>query len=178
METDKEEIIIKVSKKKTFLLTLMTLVFLFVLGWFLFKVLMLPDAFNKSFLTVCISLLIIAFGIGFISGLLKLIDSEQGLIINNKGIQINTGPNRGHFVQWNEITELKTHNRTQGPIFLLIFVKNPEDVINELKGLKRFLIKMNNVSHKTPLSLTATWLECSFYELLSIIEDKYKKNVA
>jgi hypothetical protein len=44
--------------------------------------------------------------------------------------------------------------------------------------LRRFLLKMNNVSHKTPVSLTSTWLEFSFEELFTTIDDRIKKNGA
>jgi len=59
----------------------------------------------------------------------------------------------------------------------LIFVRDPKAFLAKSNNLNRFLLKLNNVSHKTPLSLTSTWLECSFMELLTIIEDKLKKTV-
>ncbi len=176
MKIEKDEIRIGISKKKGYLITSILMVFLAVLIWALLKVMMLPEAFNRTFLIICLSSLIITVSLVCFSGLIKLFDNKQGLIVNNIGIQINTGPNCGHFVKWNEIIELKTYNQTKGTMTLLIFVKNPKDFIEKFSGLKRFLLIMNNVSHKTPISLTSNWLDCSFEELVLLIEDNYKKS--
>ena len=177
MKIDNGEIRIKVSKIKVFALITITLGLLAVCLWAMFKVEVLPSGFNRTFLMFGISTLIIAFGFGCISSFNKLYDINQGLILNDTGIQINIGPNRGQFIQWNEITELKIHKQIRGSMFLLIFVRDPKAFLAKSNNLNRFLLKLNNVSHKTPLSLTSTWLECSFMELLTIIEDKLKKTV-
>jgi len=176
MKIGNDEIRIKVSKTKAFVLAILAALFFMLCVWALFKVEMLLDGFDQNFLIAGISILLIASGLGCLSSLSKLNDSKPGLIINGNGIQINIGPNRGQFVQWNQITGLKIHNQIQGSVFLLIFVKNPEDFYSKSNNLNRFLLKMNNVSHKTPLSLTSTWLECSFEQLITIIEDLYRKN--
>ena len=36
---------------------------------------------------------------------------------------------------------------------------------------------MNNKSHKTPVSITSTWLEYNLLEIIEMIEDKIKKTV-
>jgi hypothetical protein len=176
MKVDKGEIRIKVSKIKGFALTAITTGLLAVCFWAMFKVLELPNEFNKTFLVVGISTLIIAFGLGCISSLNKLVDSNQGLILNDTGIHINIGPNRGQFVPWDQIKGLKIHNQIQGGTFLLIFVKNPDHFLIKSSWLSRFFLKMNNVSHKTPLSLTSNWLDCSLEELFTTIEDKIKND--
>ena len=178
MNLYKDEIRIKVSKIKALSLTVIAFGFFMVCVWAFFKVDMLPDGFNRNFLMVCIFLLIFSSGLGCLSGLTKLIDNKLGLIINDIGIKINIGPNRGQFIQWNEISKLKMHKQIRGPMFLLIYVKHPEDILIKSSGLKRILLKMNNVSHKTPLSLTSTWLECNVDELFTIIQDKLRKNIA
>jgi hypothetical protein len=178
MKIDKGEIRIKVSKIKVFALTAITTGLLAVCLWAMYKVLALPDGFNRTFLIVGISILIIAFGLGWISSLNKLVDSNQGLILNDTGIHINIGPNRGQFVPWNQIKGLEIHNQIRGGTFLLIFVKNPDHFLTKSSWLSRFLLKMNNVSHKTPLSLTSNWLDCSLEELFMTINDRIKKNSA
>ena len=176
MKTESDVIRVGVSKKKGLILTIFAFGFLIVLVWaFFFKIVTLPNAFNRTFLMICFSLLIIASGFACFSGFANLTDKTQGLIISNNGLKINFGPNRGDFIQWDEITGLKIYNAIRGPMFLLIFIKNPEDILTKRRGLKRFLLKMNNISHKTPVSLTSDWLDCSFDELVTIIEDKYKR---
>ena len=168
------EIRINVSKIKAFTMTLIALGVLSVLLWALYKVLILPSGFNKTFLLCGITLLTITFGLASLSGITKLIDKKSGLIIDNNGILINIGPNRGQFINWSEITGLKTYNPVRGPMTLLIFVKNPDEFLSKISGFRRFLLNMNKVSHRTAISLTSNWLDCSFEELTTLIEDKYK----
>ena len=175
---DKGEIRIKVSKTKAIIMTLIAVGLLSICLWAMLKVVVLPDDFNRTFLIIGISTLTIASGQACISALKKLVDRNQGLILNDTGIQINIGPNRGQFVQWNQITGLKIHNQVRGGRFLLIFVKNPDHFLTKISRLRRFLLKMNIVSHKTPLSLTSTWLECSLEKLYRTINDRIKKNGA
>lgn len=178
MSTDKNEIVIGISKIKSFIMTFIAFGLFSVAIWAITKILTMPYGFDKIFLMTGISLLTIVFGLAGISGIKKLLINQHGLRINDNGIDINIGPNKGQFIKWTEITDLKTHNQVQGPLSILIFVKNPNDITDNLYGLKRFLIKMNTVSHKTPVSLTSNWLDCSFEELLEILIEKLKKNGA
>jgi len=176
MQRDKGDIKIGISKNKAILQIIIVLGLLGLTIWFLTDtVILLPPTFNKTFLLVCCSLLILVFGLATISGIRKIINIGTGLIINNGGIKINIGPNSGQLIKWDEIKGFKIHNPMRGPLFLLIFIKNPDKLISKTFGLKRFLIKMNNVSHGTPVSLTSNWLEYDFEELIDLINDEYKK---
>jgi hypothetical protein len=175
MKENNGEIKIEISKTKAILQTTIVIGLLGVTLWFLTKVILLNSASNKTFLLICCSLLIITFGLSCISGIRKLINYKQGIVINNKGIEINIGPNSGQFINWNEITELKIHNPVRGPMFLLIFIQNPDMLLSKTTGLKRFLLKINNVSHKTPVSLTSNWLECDFETLEELMTDGFEK---
>jgi hypothetical protein len=177
MEFEKDEIIIRVSKTKAFLLTFIATGLFLVSIWSLTKIAILPSGFDKNFLLTGISLLIFVFGLSIFSGLKKLIDSKQGLIIRDTGIRINIGPNHGQFIEWNEIIDIKIHNQIQGVMFLLIFIKEPKDILTKSRGLKKIQLKMNNKSHKTPVSITSTWLEYNLLEIIEMIEDKIKKTV-
>ncbi len=177
MEFEKGEIIIRVSKTKAFLLTFIATGLFLVSIWALTKIAILPSGFDKIFLLTGISLLIIVFGLSIFSGLKKLIDTKQGLIIRDAGIKINIGPNHGQFIEWNEIIDIKIHNQIQGAMFLLIFIKEPKDILTKSSGLKKIQLKMNNKSHKTPVSITSTWLEYNLIEIIEMIEDKIKKTV-
>ncbi|HDK42728.1 MAG TPA: hypothetical protein ENG87_05070 [Candidatus Pacearchaeota archaeon] len=177
MEFEKDEIIIRVSKTRAALLTFIATGLFLVSIWALTKIAILPSGFDKVFLLTVISLLIIVFGLSIFSGLKKLIDSKQGLIIRDSGIKINIGPNQGQFIEWKEIIDIKIHNQIQGAMFLLIFIKEPKAILTKSSGLKKIRLKMNNKSNKTPVSITSTWLEYNLLEIIEIIEVKIKKTV-
>ena len=178
MNKKQEEIRIKLSKRKSILMTTIAIGFLIICSLTFFTILKLPYNFNRTFLIICFSFLILTFGFASFTGITKLFDKNYGLIINDNGIQINIGPNSGTFIQWKEIESFKIHNQIKGGKFILLFVKNPEEIIQKTKGLNRLLIRINNISHKTPLSLMSTWLDCNFEKLVMIIDNKLKKNGA
>mgnify|MGYP001431576117 CR=1 FL=1 len=178
MRVDKDEIVIGISKIKSFVMTFIAFGLFSVAMWAMTRILGMPTGFNKTFLLTGISLLTTVFGLSIISGIRKLLLNNQGLIINDKGININVGPNRGQFIEWDEIKGIKFHNQVQGNMYLLIFVENPTKILSEATGLNRFLLKMNNVSHKTPVSITSTWLKSNLMEIMEIIEEKMNKNGA
>jgi len=178
MTTNKDEIIIGISLIKSFLMTFIAFGLFSVAVWAMTKIIAMPTGFDKFFLLTGISLLTIVFGLSIISGIKKLIFNNQGLIINDKGININVGPNRGQFIEWKKIKGIKFHNQVQGNMYILIFVENPTEILSELRGLNRFLLKMNNASHKTPVSITSTWLNSNLLEIMEIIKEKMNKNGA
>jgi hypothetical protein len=174
MTENNDEIKIEISKTKAILQTSIVIGLLIVTLWFLTKIMMLNPAFNRSFLFICCSFLIFTFVLFSISGIRRIINYRQGIVINNKGIKIDFGPNSGQFINWNEIIGLKIYNPVRGPMFLLIFIKNPDLLLSKSFGLKKFLLKMNNVSHKTPVSLNSNWLNCDFETLEKLIKDRLK----
>jgi hypothetical protein len=177
LENNRKEIKIGVSKRKALFQILIVVGLLTISVWGLTKTIVMPTGFDRSFLLTGISFLTIVFGLSCISGFRKIMDNELGLIINDSGIQINIGPNRGEFVRWSEITDFKIHGQYQGNLFLLLFVKNPEKYLKDTTGLKRLQVLLNNKSHKTPVSITTNWLKCSIEELTEIIDEKIKNGV-
>nr|WP_320023173.1 STM3941 family protein [uncultured Draconibacterium sp.] len=177
METEKNDIRIGISKTKAVLLTIFIAGLFSLTIWAWIKVLTMDSGFDKNFLMTGLSLMSTTFGLLTLSALKKLSDNSQGLIINDKGIKINIGPNRGQFIKWTEIEKIKIHSQTGGNIYLLIFVKNPAEILLKAQGLNRFLLKMNNKSHKTPVSITSTWLEKNQIEIMELIDEKMKKTV-
>ena len=178
MIENKDEIVIGISRIKSFIMTFIAFGLFSVAVWAMTKILVMPTGFDKIFLLIGISLLTIVFGLSIISGIKKLLVNNQGLIINEKGININVGPNRGQIIEWRQVKGIKFHNQFQGNMYLLIFVQNPTEILNKSRGLSRFLLKMNNVSHKTPVSITSTWLNSNLLEIMEIIKEKMNKNGA
>lgn len=173
MNIKDDEIVIGISQSKAVFQTSIAIVLFGFLIWFFYYLIVLPPAPNRTFLMICSSLLIATFGLASISGIKTLRTLEQGIVINKQGIKINFGPNRGHFVQWNEIIDLQLHHPVNGPFFLLIFVKNPNYFLSKSFGFKKFLLRMNNISHKTPVSIASNWLDCDIVMLEAIIRKKY-----
>jgi hypothetical protein len=169
-----DEIVFRINKLKSISLTLVAIGLFVVLIWFFIDVITLPSAFNRTFLLICCSFLIVSMLGSSIIGVKNLLNSKQGIIIDKGGIKINIGQNKGLFISWGEITELKTRSTYGGPMFLLIFIENPDRVLSEIHGLRKFLLKMNNISHKTPVSLTSTWINCSFEVLVESVTEGLK----
>jgi len=178
MLSSKNNIEIGISKRKGIVMTIVASIIFSIGIWALIEIQSMDSELDRIFLMILLTLIVLSFGFFGFLGIYRIIKNEVGLLIDDIGIKINVGPNKGHFVNWNEITELKTHNQLQGPIFLLIFVKKPDKFIQNSTGIKRLQLKMNNKSHKTPLSIATNWLECSFEELLEIMEEKIMKNGA
>ena len=170
----REEIKIKISKIKSVFMTLFALVILSGAIWFWLKAIHI-SGFNRTFLIICTSLLIIVFGIAFIVGIMRIFDTKSGLTLTKDGIYINFGPASGYFVKWNKISDLKTSSAPQGPIVISIYVDNPNEYLDKAKGLKKFKLKMNNTSHGTPLSIATNWLKCNYIDLFEEMSKRIEK---
>ena len=164
MKQNNEEIKIGISKTKSIFMTLFALVILSGAVWFWIKAIQI-SGFNRAFLLVLTSLLIVVFGIALFIGIGRLFDTKSSLILNENGIFINFGPASGYFIKWNEIENLQINSVPQGPIFISIYVKNPQDYLAKSYGFKKFTLKMINKSYGTPLNITTNWLKCNYHEL-------------
>lgn len=171
---NKDEITIGINRVKSVLMTLIAFVIFSVTVWFITEILEMPSGFDKIFLLTGTSLLAINFAWSIVTGI-KILLSNRGLIINDEGIKINIGPNRGQFFEWGKIVDVKIRNSIRGNSFLLIFVENPTEILRESRGLKRLLLTINNASHKTPVSITSTWLNSNLSEISEIVKGKIKK---
>jgi len=175
MKIKDEEIRVNISRTKTIIHLIIAIGLLMTLIWFVILVFTLTETTSRTFLITCCSFLIIISTLSLISSVKKLINKSKGIVINDEGIEINIGPNNGHFVKWVDITNIKIHSPIRGPMFLLIFVKNPDYYISVTHGIKRYLLKMNNSSHKTPVSITSNWLDCNFETLVALVTENHKK---
>lgn len=178
MREDKDEIVIGTNKSKSFIMTIIAFIFFAMALWAATEISVMPNGFDKIFLMTGVLFLIIVFGLAIISGISKMLVNNRGLLINDNGININIGPNQGQFIEWNEIKEMKLHSQSHEDMFLLVFIENPKRILKEAKGLNRFLLKMNNISHKTPVSITSTWLNSDLIEIMEIINERMNKKRA
>lgn len=174
-DKDKDEVVIGISKIKSCMMTFIAIGLFSFAVVALINILKIPAGFDKAFLLAGIFLFMIFGGLSIISGIRRLLSNNYGLIINANGIMINIGPNRGQLIEWVEIKSIKLHNQFKGPMYLLIFVKDTTKVLTEAKIFNRFMLKLNSASHKTPVSITSTWLDADIMEIMEIIKERMSK---
>ncbi|WP_250434353.1 STM3941 family protein [Hanstruepera flava] len=136
MSTQSENIIFKLNKLKIFFVTIGSL--LFVLGG-IGMLYACGLKFNFStLLPQSIGILaILFFGMTGAFGIIKLFDTNPGLIINRNGIYDNSSVIGGQLIKWKDIVsyELSLVNRSS---FIQIFVKNPKEYLDNVNWFKRF----------------------------------------
>ena len=128
--------------------------------------------FQSPFFNRIISgLAILIFGWVVIYGIKKMNTKSIGLIIDNDGIRDNSGILSVGLIKWNDITEIKT--ATYGSSrFLLIFVKEPNQFLENVKGFKRKMMQGNMNTYGTPVSISPNALKCNFNELEKILQER------
>ena len=104
----------------------------------------------------------------------RLKNRKSGLIINKNGIIDNSGDSIG-IIKWEYINEIKELTLAGKQKFIIIFVSNPDEYVNNAGRFKRRLMKMNCEIYGSPLSMHADWFDCSHEELKNIIETKFRE---
>jgi len=56
--------------------------------------------------------------------------------------------------------------------FLLIFIKDPNKILEKVNGIKRLLMSGNMKIYGTPLSITSTTLKYNFNRLEKLLKDR------
>jgi len=56
--------------------------------------------------------------------------------------------------------------------FLLIFIKDPNKILEKVNGIKRLLMSGNMKIYGTPLSITSTTLKYNFNHLEKLLKDR------
>jgi len=175
MTTDKDEIVIKLSKTKIILLTLGALGFV-VTGLWLLTIADIQTRFNPIVVKGASITSIAFFGLCGVYGLIKLFDNKPGLTINQDGLLDNSSAVSGHLIKWTDITSFEI-GQVKSTRFLLIFVNNPQDFLDKANSFKRFWMRMNDKMYGTPLSISSNSLQCDFDELVETINEKIKNTV-
>ncbi len=171
----------KISKKKTIFLVIAGMLFVIVSFLFLF----FPHIF-QSFLIG--NLLLIRFiGLigflffGFVLVLLikKVFFGKIGIIINEIGIIDNSSYVSVGVIKWEDIKSIEKRE-VASTRFLLIYVQNPKNYIDKNKNkIKIKLLKANNNSYGTPISISSNFIDCHFEILEETIRNsfsEYKKS--
>ena len=117
---------------------------------------------------------ILFFGAAGIVGVRKMFDTVIGLTIDEHGIVDNSNATSVGLIKWSDIIEIKTA-QVQSTKFLLIFVKNPDYYLNQVKGLKRKGMEMNKRLYGTPLSITSSTLNYNFNDLEKLLNGRLEE---
>lgn len=163
-------ITIPLSKGKLLLSTLGAFAFVDIGFWF---VLAPPSrtgsSLESTFLMVLGLVSILFFGGIAILVIRKLFDSRPGLIINEQGLNDNSGGLSVGQILWQDIEDIQVL-KIQRQRLILILVKNPQDYLDrQSNGWKRKLMAMNHRQYGTPISVSTNGLKISFAALLEIL---------
>lgn len=170
------DIKINFSRKKIITILLLSIV----LSTLTIAMFLYPEKFTSSLLRSELPLIIggiigTLFLFLSVCFLLSKVFKKTAIVISEKGIYDRTNIISVGFIPWEDITGIRTAEIKSNKV-LLIDVKNPNKYIKSSKNIiQKTLIKINYQSYKTPISLNAKMLECSFSELERIIIDSFEK---
>jgi len=171
------QIEISLSKTKMLLNILGALIFVFLGVWLLIYP---PEIshwiFGNPIVIFSTSIsLIIFFGLISVLLLRKFLFKKPGLIINSQGIIDKSSGNCAGLIPWRNIEAIKV-SQVMNKKFLLIFVNNPQDYINNISSpIKRRFVRLNYKSMGTPISISSNELQIDFEGLHKILLDKMKE---
>ena len=112
---------------------------------------------------------VLFFGAGGIYGTKKMFDKSVGLTVDDDGVIDNTNAVSVGRIKWSDITEIKSKHIMSAK-YLLIFIKDPNEVLEKVKGIKRKLMTVNMKTYGTPLSITSTTLKYNFNDLEKLLQ--------
>lgn len=112
---------------------------------------------------------ILFFGATAILGIRKILDTRIGLIIDNRGITDNSGGLSARFVDWKEVTGIRTEYIRSTRI-LLIDTNNPEKYLTEGNKFRTRIMRLNMQMYGTPLFLSSNNLQINFNELENVLQ--------
>ena len=148
-----------------------------ILGFFLFSTIADQQTrFNPTFVKIAGIAGILLFGTTAIYGFKKLSDKSVGLTINDDGIIDNTNASSIGLIRWSDIIEIRAE-QIMSTKFLLIYTKDPNGILDNVKGMKRQVMLGNMKMYGTPLAITSNTLKCNFSELEKLLTDRLNERV-
>lgn len=173
-----EKIEIPISKNKSIILLLGSIMFVAIGIWFITDpwlffflpswIIQLTGAISILFFGIC--------GIGYIK---TLFQNKAGLVIDETGIFHNMGGIKAGYVPWNDITGIEKF-RIGSQSFIKVLVHNPEEYISRQRNpILRRTAALNAKMYDTPVHIPSNLLKCNFSELYILLNmefDKYKDN--
>jgi hypothetical protein len=118
---------------------------------------------------------IIFFGVLGIVGITKFLQKHVAIIISDHGIVDNILLSKNGLIKWDEILEIKTQKVLTTTI-LLVFFKNPNQIIEKEKEINLKRINFNLQKYGTPLIINPAIINYDIVELEKIMKSKLRKN--
>ncbi|MFM7429801.1 MAG: STM3941 family protein [Flammeovirgaceae bacterium] len=167
---NQERIEIKLSKTKGILTFLGSVAFVLVSLW-LISFADDQDRYTPTFVKGAGYVGLIFFGLCGLYIFYKLFDTKPGLIIDNNGILDNSSAASGHIIKWERIVGLRV-GQVKSTKFILIDLVDPEQFMNEMKGIKKTLMWGTYKMYGTLTSISSSTLNCDFDELYNLIDKR------
>jgi hypothetical protein len=174
---------IEIALSKAKLAKLLIFSILFLVGG-LWMILYKPEVSNPVFNNIVLKT-ITSYG-GVVMGLLgayfftkKLFDNRPGIIIDNNGITDHSGALSRGLIPWDKI-EMISEGSVQAPLaakqrFVVIVLKNPQQLLQETNAMKQGLMAMNSISNGPTVHISANGLKIKHRELLQLVTDKFEE---
>lgn len=169
-----QRIEIKVSKKKSILLFLGSIILTGASVWVL-SIAEAQERYDPLVARVAGYAGSVFFAFCAISIFFKLFNRKPGLIIDKDGILDHSSAFSGHLITWDAITGLRV-GQYKSTRFILIDLADPEAFISSMSGIKKALVQANHRMFDTPASIASTNLDCSFEELFHLISQRLHAN--
>lgn len=108
------------------------------------------------------------------SGAVKLLQNKNaGLHITPQGIEDLTSAIGVGKVEWKNISDIQVRSDEK---VVLVFVRRPDEILKSASNKAiRQLLEKNLSIYKTPVILESKYLQCSFEELGTKLEEGFKK---
>ena len=169
------------SKKKSFLLLVGSLLFVFI-GIYLFINAENFTGFrarNPYFIKGSGIVCVLFFGLGIYISIKQLMKNQLILIIDKKGLNVNPKKTLTEFIEWKNIKNF-SELKMQSQKFVIINVDNSEYWIKkEESSIRKKLMKFNLNNYGSPFNLSANLMQINYTELMKILNEnlnKYKYN--
>ncbi len=175
-----ERIEIYTSKKKSFLLLIISIVFVLIGVWLLLESNKLSNlkAINPIYVHILGFITsVLFFGIGVYFSVKRLLKSELALTIDPIGLNINPKKSLTDFIKWEEILGFEEIKINSVKI-VVIRVKNPESWLKkETNTIRKKLMQFNIYSYNSPFNISSSGLDINSNKLnekLNSYFEKYK----
>src|ERR1043165_3423624 len=150
---NQERIEIKLSKRKGILTFLGSVAFVLVSLW-LISFADNQDRYTPTFVKGVGYVGVIFFGLCGLYIFYKLFDAKPGLVIDDNGILDNSSAASGHIIKWDRIVGLRI-GQVKSTKIILIDLVDPDEFMNEIKGIKKTLMWGTYKMYGTPVSIAS-----------------------
>lgn len=116
---------------------------------------------------------ILLFGTAGLFYFKKLFDKNIGVTIDDMGITDNSSAMSIGLIKWSDIIDIKAKHVLSSK-FLLVYVKDPDSILEQVTGLKRKAMVNNQKAYGTPLVIATTINNYNFDNLEKLVMDRFK----